>query len=305
MPAPNLHIPTMRKSMIISISRRTDIPAYYSPWLFHRLREGYAVARNPRNPRQERRVSLKPEDVDAIVFWSKNPAPMLPRLQELAGYRFYFQFTLTGYDPEIEPAFADRAALLDTFRQLSDAIGPARVLWRYDPILRNPDYTPERHAELFGRLAHTLRGYTKRCTISFIDDYKNTAANAAKLRLAPMDDGVKTTIAATLAPIARECGIDIMTCAEGIDLTALGIGHGRCVDAGLINGLWGLALPATKDKSQRPGCLCAPSVDLGVYNTCPGGCLYCYANYNTAVIERNREGHDPAGSAFLQMKDRF
>ncbi len=289
--------------MIISISRRTDIPAYYSPWLFHRLREGFAIARNPRNPRQERRVSLKPEGVDAIVFWSKNPAPMLPRLHELAGYRYYFQFTLTGYGPEIEPAFGDKAALLDTFRRLADTIGPERVLWRYDPVLLNPEYTMERHVDLFGQLAHVLRGYTKRCTISFIDDYKNTAANAAKLLLAPMDDGVKTSIAAAFAPIARQCGIDLMTCAEGIDLASLGIGHGRCVDAALINGLWGLNLPVTKDKGQRPGCLCTPSIDIGVYNSCPGGCLYCYANNNPAVIERNRGRHDPAGSALIEMAD--
>lgn len=278
--------------MIISISRRTDVPAFYSPWLFHRLGEGFAVTCNPRNPRQQRRISLKPEDVDAIVFWSKNPAPMLGRIGELAAHRYYFQFTLTGYGSEIEPAFGCKPALLDTFRKLSDQIGPERVLWRYDPILLNPDYTAERHAELFGRMAHALRGYTKRCTISFIDDYKNTAANAAKLRLIPMDNEVKTSIAASLAPIARQCGMDLMTCAEGIDLASLGIGHGRCVDAGLINGLWGLNLPVTKDKGQRPGCLCAPSVDLGAYNTCPCRCLYCYANYNPVVIERNRNAHD-------------
>ncbi len=289
--------------MILSISRRTDIPAYYSSWLYERLREGFAIARNPRNSRQERRVSLKPCDVDAIVFWSKNPAPMLGRLGELAAHRYYFQLTLTGYGPEIEPAFWDKAALMDTFHRLSDTIGPERVLWRYDPVLLNPDYTPERHTDLFGQLAHALRGHTKRCTISFIDDYKNTAANAGILRLAPMDDGAKTAIAAAFAPIARQCGIDLMTCAEGIDLAALGIGHGRCVDAALINGLWGLDLPVVKDKGQRPGCLCAPSVDLGVYNTCPGGCLYCYANYNPAVIERNRGRHDPAGSALIGVAD--
>lgn len=286
--------------MIISISRRTDIPAFYADWLFHRFAEGFALARNPMNPNHTRRISLLPEDVDGIVFWTKNPAPMMPRLNELAQYRYYFQFTLTGYGPEIEPAFADKTALVDTFRRLSDAIGSERVQWRYDPILINPSYSLERHAELFGRLAHKLEGCTKRCTISFIDDYKNTAANAGALQLAPMGSDMKTGIAAMLAPIVGERGMAMMTCAEDIDLAALGIGHGRCVDARLFNSLWGMNLKTGKDRNQRPACGCAPSVDIGMYNTCPGGCLYCYANYNPAVIGRNREAHDMAAPVLVE-----
>lgn len=278
--------------MLLSISRRTDIPAYYSGWLFRRLSEGLVVVRNPMNPGSTREISLRPEDVDGIVFWSKNPAPVLGRLDELSRYRYYFQFTLTPYGNDIEPGIPDKAGLIDTFRRLADAIGPERVVWRYDPILLNPTYTIERHNDAFARMAQALRGNTGKCTISFIDMYKNTAANAKMLQLTELDDGAKLEIARTFAATAADNGIALDTCAEDIDLTGLGIGHARCVDAGLFNAIWGLNLPVRKDKNQRPACRCTESTDIGAYNTCPSGCLYCYANYNPAMIEKNRAAYD-------------
>jgi hypothetical protein len=278
--------------MLLSVSRRTDIPAYYSAWLFRRILEGFVVVRNPMNPGSTREISLRPEDVDGIVFWSKNPAPMLGRLDELSQYRYYFQFTLTPYGKDIEPGIPDKAGLIETFKRLSDAIGPERVLWRYDPILLNPVYTVGRHIEEFARMASSLRGCTGKCTISFIDMYKNTAANADKLALAELDDGAKRQLARKFASAASENSISLATCAEDIDLSECGIGHARCVDAGLFNSLWGLSLPMRKDSNQRPACRCTQSVDIGAYNTCPGGCLYCYANYNPAVIDKKRAAHD-------------
>jgi hypothetical protein len=261
--------------MIISASRRTDIPACYSGWFFNRLEAGFVHVRNPVNPSQVREISLRPGDVDGFVFWSKNPAPMLGRLRELAAYRYYFQFTLTPYGRDIEPSLPDKPSLVETFQRLASVIGPERVVWRYDPILINPVYTVEKHIDEFGRLAAALIGHTTKCTISFIDLYRNTTANAAKLNLTELDGGLKTRLAQAFARIAAENGMALATCAEEIDLSACGIGHARCVDAGLFNALWGLNIPERKDRNQRKACRCTQSVDIGAYNTCPAGCLYC------------------------------
>jgi hypothetical protein len=280
--------------MIISASRRTDIPAYYSDWFFRRIAEGHVCARNPVNPANAKRISLLPEDVDGIVFWSKNPAPMLARLTELSRYRYYFQFTLTPYGPDAEPGLPDKQAVLGTFLRLSDALGPERVLWRYDPVLLNPAYTAGRHIDLFGGLAHALRGRTRRCTFSFIDLYRNTAANAERLRLQSIDGDTQHALATAFARIAAECGMELFSCAEE-GLAVPGVSRGRCVDARLFNALWGLDLPARKDRNQRPACGCTESVDIGAYNTCPGGCLYCYANYSPGRIGENRGRHREGG----------
>lgn len=284
--------------MILSVSRRTDIPAYYSDWFFRRVAEGCVCVHNPLNAAQIKRISLKPEDVDGIVFWSKDPAPMLERLTELSRYRYYFQFTLTPYGPGIEPGLPDKKAVLETFLRLSDAQGPERVLWRYDPILFNPDYTAESHIDRFGDLAHALEGRTKRCTFSFVDLYRNASANAGRLRLHETDGETKNRLAASLARIATECGMEPCACSEEGISSPL-ISKAKCVDAGLFNALWGLNLPTRKDRNQRPGCGCTESVDIGAYNTCPGGCLYCYANYNPKMIGRNRERHDPNGEFLI------
>jgi hypothetical protein len=280
--------------MLLSISRRTDIPAYYSDWLFKRISEGFVVVRNPMNPGSTREISLRQEDVDGIVFWSKNPKPMLGRLDELSRFRYYFQFTLTPYGKDVEAGIPDKAGLIDTFKQLADVIGPDRVIWRYDPILLNPAYPIGRHVETYAQMASALRSYTGNCTISFIDMYKNTSANADKLALAELDDSAKQQLARAFAAAASENGIALATCAEDVDLSDYGIGHARCVDAGLFNALWGLNLPVRKDRNQRPACRCTESTDIGAYNTCPGGCLYCYANYNSAMIDKKRAAHDEA-----------
>lgn len=278
--------------MILSASRRTDIPAYYADWFFHRLAEGWLTVRNPMNPAAAKRVSLLRQDVDGIVFWSKNPAPMLPRLRLLDGYRYYFQFTLTPYGADIEPGLPAKAELTDTFRRLSDAIGPERIIWRYDPILFNPDYTPERHVCEFADMARALGGHTRRCTVSFIDSYKNTRANAEDLRLIDPDSEARRGLARALAETAAVNGIEVTACAEEEDLSGCGVGQARCVDAALFNALWGLDLSIRKAAGQRKHCGCTQSVDIGAYNTCPGGCLYCYANYIPQVVSENVGRHD-------------
>ena len=285
--------------MIVSVSRRTDIPAHYSDWFFERVREGYVLVRNPRNAKQVKRVSLAPEDVDGIVFWTKNPLPMLPRLKELSEYAYYFQVTVTPYGPDVEPGIPDKdEVIIPAVLRLSEGIGPGRVVWRYDPILRSDKYTKEFHYEAFGAMARRFSGRVARCTISFLDMYKNTAQNAAAMGLIPIGDADMLEMAEKIAAIARSYGISVTACAEPNDFSRFGIARARCVDPELLEAASGRPVAFRQTKSQRPACGCADSVDIGAYNTCPNGCRYCYANFSPALIRENL-AHRDSGSPFL------
>ena len=160
--------------MIISVSRRTDIPAFYSEWFFNRLKAGEVLVRNPMNARQISKIKLTPDAVDGIVFWTKNPAPMLDRLYLLKDYIYYFQFTLNAYGKEIESGVPSKNRfVIPTFQRLSDLIGPDRIVWRYDPIFLNETYTIDYHIYYFEKLARRLSPFTRKCTISFLDSYRN------------------------------------------------------------------------------------------------------------------------------------
>lgn len=283
------------RSMIISASRRTDIPTHYSQWLINRIREGYVIVRNPMNPRQVSRISLSPDVVDGIVFWTKNPLPMMERLDELRDYMYIFQFTLNAYGRDVEPNVPHKSkVMIPVFQRLSDAIGPERVLWRYDPILLSDTYTMEHHVRCFEVMARRLEGYTKRCTISFLDSYRSMEKNARALGLQPLTQERQEALAQALAPIARHHGLEIVTCAEAGDFSRYGIGHGSCIDRALFEHLLGCPLAAGRDKGQRPACGCMESIDIGAYNTCGNGCLYCYANHSQSAVRANLAAHDPA-----------
>lgn len=158
--------------MILSVSRRTDIPNHYADWFLNRIRAGELYVKNPVNAKQIRRVDLSPEAVDCIVFWTKNPSGIIDRLDELHDYHYYFQFTLTGYGRDIEPGLPDKKkVLIPLFRKLADRIGKERVVWRYDPILINDRYTAEYHKKAFSQIAESLSGYTERVVVSFLDMY--------------------------------------------------------------------------------------------------------------------------------------
>ena len=292
--------------MIVSASRRTDVPCLYMAWLAERLRAGYVLTRNPMNAGQVRQVSLRREDVEGLVLWSKQPAPLLAHLGALTGYTYYVQYTLNAYGPEVEPGLPSVQARLDTLRALVDAMGqgaagaPAsRVLWRYDPILLSERYTLAWHVERFGEMARAVRGYTRRATVSFLDDYARTAKRMAALGARAPEDEEKRALAAALAPIARENGLVLCTCAEEIDLSAYGVGHAACVDAALLSALSGQRITARKDAGQRAACGCARSVDIGAYHTCTNGCAYCYANASQGAAARGATRHDPAGESLV------
>lgn len=286
--------------MIVSCSRRTDIPAFYSDWLFRRIRAGSACVRNPRSPRQVSEIRLTPDVADGFVFWTKNPAPMLPRLQELRDYAYYFQFTLTPYGKEFEPNLPVKLKLLSTFRTLSDRIGPERVIWRYDPIIINTTWTADAHVRVFETMAKILGSATRKVIVSFLDtNYRNVRRNADTLAAEALTARERLSLAAKLRQIARIYGMEMNACAETIDLSACGIQHARCIDGELMERLLGCRLDVPGDKSQRPVCGCAESVDIGMYNTCAHSCRYCYANYAAREIIANRQKHNPASPLLI------
>lgn len=300
--------------MIISASRRTDIPKFFAGWFMRRVREGFYCSRNPFNPWDVKRTSLEPDDVDAIVFWSKDPAPMLGFLDELdsMSYAYYFQFTLNDYPSTVEPGVPTVMRRLDTFRRLAERIGPSRVLWRYDPVIVSRGFPPSYHVDRIERIARVLQGFTTRLTISFLDMYGKVRRRLMQSGTPLLADIVDLTcsenrdlllgFARELAAIGGDCGLDVRTCAEHVDLTPAGIRPGACVDGELVNLIRTKGVHERKrfrrDRGQRTGCLCSESRDMGAYNTCAHGCLYCYANYGERSIRKNLSKHS-ADSPFL------
>ena len=251
--------------MIISASRRTDIPSFYSEWLFNRLKEGYVCVRNPMNIHQISQISLSPDVVDGIVFWTKNPTPMLERIHELDNYTYYFQFTLNSYGK----------------------------VWRYDPILINEHYTREYHKKYFQKLCDSLCNYTEKCTVSFVDLYKNTERNTKFLNIHTPSNEEVLELMSFFSKIAHENGIYIDTCTEEYDLSSLNIKHACCIDKSRLERIGNYQLKIGKDKNQRSICGCIESIDIGMYNTCENGCMYCYANFNCEMALKNHNKHNP------------
>lgn len=291
--------------MIISASRRTDIPRFHSDWFLNRVRAGYVDVRNPLFPGQVSRYSLSPAVVDGIVFWTKDPAPLMERLDELAAYNYYFQFTLTPYGPDIEPGLPDKRQVVATFKELSTRIGPRRVVWRFDPLLVNRDHTVDDHLRAFAELADELEGFTERVVISFIDDYRSDGRSVyTAVGTTGVSRDQQRRLAEGIAAAAREHGMTVATCAESIDLECFGIERGRCVDGRLLEELGACRLSrlkgryeaVPKDKAQRRECLCAESIDIGWPNTCAHGCRYCYATTDGDTLRRNLAQCDPAGT---------
>lgn len=280
--------------MILSVSRRTDVPNYYFDWFLNRIKEGFLYVRNPMNAHQISKIPLSADMVDCIVFWTKNPANALERLDELKGYQYYFQFTLTGYGKDVEPNIPDKKReIIPTFIKLSERIGKKRVIWRYDPIFISDKYTAEYHLRAFEEIAKSLSGYTDKVVISFVDMYDKTKRNTTDLNIKNITAGEMKDIAGKMYNIAHNYGLVIETCAEQIDLTDIGISHGSCIDKQLIEELIGCKIKVSKDKNQRDECGCVESVEIGSYNTCTNGCKYCYANFSPKSVEDNVRHYTP------------
>ncbi|MEI7810966.1 MAG: DUF1848 domain-containing protein [Ignavibacteria bacterium] len=294
--------------MIISASRRTDIPAYYSRWFMSRINEGFCLVPNPFNSKQISLVNLTPVEVTAIVFWTRNPASLIEHLDILdkRGYKYYFQYTLNNYPKIYEPYNPQYEHSLKCFKELSSKIGKGRVIWRYDPIIITSDLSLQFHADNFSKICSAVSGYTKRVVISIVDDYKKTLRRLSKLNTDFKENQTeKNDIEKLLKFIVTEAsknGIAVESCAEAKDYGHLGIIHGKCIDDKILKDELGIDTGYKKDKSQRLECGCAVSRDIGMNNTCLMGCEYCYATVSHETSVKNRKTHNPDFPVLLQWE---
>lgn len=296
--------------MIISASRRCDLPAFGLEAFLADLEAGFRLVPNPWDAHRPRRVELGREAVDGIVFWTRDPRPLLAQLRRVQDRAcpFYVQLTITGYPRSLEPGGLGPEEACEAAQALAAQIGPQSVLWRYDPIvLAEPGLDPDYHRLSFARLAQRLAGATRSVTLSLLDEYRFTTSRLARAGFrepaygsprkaaappTPSPEGDSGSLAslpaepwpkllADLAALAREAGLEARACAEPWDLSGLGIGRASCVDPGLLDRLGGrdAGQPRgqARDRGQRRACGCAPSVDVGSYGPCPRGCVYCYA----------------------------
>ncbi|SDE48118.1 DUF1848 domain-containing protein [Sporomusa acidovorans] len=279
--------------MIISASRRTDIPAFYAEWFMYRLQAGVVYVRNPRNPGQIASVALNPAVVDCIVFWTKNARPMLNKLDVIdkMGYPYYFQFTITPYDQQVEKRLPPKAEIIETFQYLSEKIGKQRVIWRYDPVIVSPEFSVQYHLEAFGNLCDHLGDYTGQCMISFIDVYAKNRRNLRDIMACETEPRHKNKIAAGFSAIAQAHKLSLAACSETMDFSAYGIERAACIDKRLIEKITDSSLGGKKDPNQRPDCGCLESIDIGAYDCCPYGCIYCYGTKSEAAVQKNRQLH--------------
>lgn len=297
--------------MIISASRRTDIPAFYADWFMTRVREGYFYRVNPFNSRQVASFSLKPENVQAVCFWSKNPRPLMPHLDELnqRGLNYYFQFTLNPYETIFEPRLPPLQERIETMIELAWRIGRERVVWRYDPVILTNATSAIWHLEQAERIAERVCGATGRLVFSFYDFYGrgegrlSKALSGSDIALAditaPEHKESLEQVARGFKEIADRYNLQIFSCCERVELSAFGIPHGACIDGDLVRGLFGVNAFFKKDKNQREACNCVESADMGVYNSCRFRCAYCYASFNAGIIEGNRRRHYPDSASLL------
>lgn len=284
--------------MIISVSRRTDIPAFYPEWFVNRIKSGYVDVINPFNTKQANRVPLTERDVDCIVFWTKNPRLLMERLESLEGYNYYFQFTVNGYGDNLEPNVPGIEEITGTFIELSDRIGKEKVIWRYDPVILTSEYTVEWHCSHFRELAETLSGHTEKCVFSFADMYARTKRNCRNLEIMDITTEDMESIAMSFSETCREFNLELSTCSEAIGLDKYGITHNKCIDDQLIKRLFGIDVDAKKD-AQREYCGCVKCIDIGAYNTCLHGCRYCYATFNHDAVKQNIVNHDDKSSLLI------
>ena len=296
--------------MIVSASRRTDIPAFYSAWFMNRIRDGFCLVPNPFNPKQVSRISLAPDDVGCIVFWTRDPRPLLPHLAALdaGGYRYYFLFTLLNYPRAIDPSSPSVNTSIDTFRRLSDRIGHRKVVWRYDPVLLSTATDVPFHKQSFSFIAENLRGSTVRCIVSLATLYRKlrrrlTCLEENGIRVHEPEDQEMAELMPYLAAAAKENGMEILSCAQERGLDAFGILPGKCVDDALIREVFGIEVSHRKDPSQRKPCGCVESRDIGAYDTCMFGCVYCYATSDFNKARANHRAHDPEGASLVRMSN--
>ncbi len=292
--------------VIISATRRADLPALYGQWFLNRVRAGWCSVPNPFNPAQVSRISMAPEDVDCFVFWTRFSRPMFAYLDELdqRGHRYYFMITLLGYPRPFTPHGPALEAAVAAFQELSRRIGPDRVVWRYDPIVHTSATDAAWHLQTFGALSSRLAGYTRRCVISLMLDYKKIRPRMAALAregypLRQCGEEFCNALLPAMVDMGARRGMRLQSCATEVDLEPYGVVPGKCIDEAHLLDTFGLRLPAVKDPHQRKLCRCIPSRDIGMYDGCVFGCRYCYATADFQRARANRKAHDPASPSML------
>ncbi|WP_281684863.1 DUF1848 domain-containing protein [Thalassobaculum salexigens] len=289
--------------MIVSASYKTDIPAFYGSWFRNRLAAGFARVTNPYGGKPFT-VGLDPEAAEAFVFWTRNAEPFLDTLETLATQRrpFMVQVTVTGYPRALERSVIDTGRAVAQIREMARHFGPRTVVWRYDPVLITDLTPPDFHARTFAALAQDLAGAVDEVVLSFATIYRKTGANLRRLEreagIAWRDPEAeeKRALLARLAEIAAERGIRPTLCAQP-DLLSPGLAPAACIDVTRLSGIADREIGG-REKGNRPGCACAESRDIGAYDTCPHGCLYCYAVGRPETAKRKMRAHDP-DSEFL------
>ena len=281
--------------MILNISGRTDIVAFYSDWLINRLEEGYIDVRNPFNPKLVSRIMM--DDVDLLFFCTKNPIPILDKIENIKK-KMYFHITLTPYKKDIEPNLPPKKDIIEGVKKLSKIIGKENLVIRFDPIFISDKYTIKYHINAFDRLCNLLDGYIEKVLISFIDDYKNVRNNYKTLKYKKLTEDDYKEIGINFSSIARKHNIIIHTCAEVHNLVEYGFEKDECMSKELAFKLTGKKFKKWKARKNVP-CECIEMVDIGVYNSCKHFCKYCYANFDEKEVDNNYKNHNPNSSLLI------
>lgn len=281
--------------MILNVSGRTDIVAFYEPWFENRYKAGFVDVRNPFNYHQVSRINFS--DVDAIVFCTKNPAPIINFLPKIT-QPIVFHTTLTGYLSDIEPFVPNKVEVVNNIKQISQIVGPEYTYVRYDPILLNKKYTVEYHLAAFDKLCQELAGVVKHFIVSFIDIYKNVEQNIQFLQLQDFTEDDYRRIGTGFSQSAAKHGQIVQTCFEQRNLVEYGFTPGECMSHAMARELTGKDFPEWTARKER-NCHCVQMIDIGSYNSCGHRCKYCYANYNEGCITANFMRHHPESSLLI------
>lgn len=281
--------------MILNVSGRTDIVAFYIKWFMNRYKEGYVDVRNPFNPKLVSRIKF--ENVDLIMFCTKNPFPIIKYLKDI-DKPILFHITLTPYKKDIEPNVIDKTKIIEGIKEISNIIGIDNLCVRYDPIFISDKYTVEYHIKAFSKLCSLLNGYTKKIIVSFIDYYKNVRSNKKYINDLPFTEDIYKSIGENFSKIASENNITVQTCFEDRNLTEYGFTKGECISLELAFKLTGKIYKPWKARKERK-CNCVEMVDIGAYNTCNHLCKYCYANYDEKQVKNNMKKHNKNSSLLI------
>ena len=282
--------------MILNVSGRTDIVAFYSDWFINRMKEGFIDVRNPFNPKLVTRISM--DNVDLIFFCTKNPIPILDKLKDI-NKKVYFHITLTPYKKDIEPNLPPKGEIITAIKKLSQIIGKDNIVIRYDPVFISDRYTVDYHIKSFEKLCNLLDGYVKKILISFIDDYKNVRKNYNVLKYRELTEDDYRTIGANFSRSATSHGMVVHTCFEDRNLTEYGFVKDDCLSRELAFKLTGKIYKEEWKARKERKCHCIEMVDIGVYNTCRHFCKYCYANFDEKKVSDNYNKHNPNSSLLI------